>query len=136
LFRLKDGGSPETIWKSQSMQNHISTSVLYQGSLYGFSERRLRCVDFATGKVRWDKLGLGRGSLIVAEGNLILLADDGQLVLAKADAARYAELSRCEVFKKGTLTWTMPVLSDGRLFIRSENALVALDLRATGDAHK
>jgi outer membrane protein assembly factor BamB len=132
VFRLKDGGQPERVWKSLTMQNHISTSVLYEGNLFGFSERRLRCVDFQTGKVRWDKLGLGRGSLIVAEGNLILLADDGQLLLAKADPVQYAEISRCEVFKKGTLTWTMPVLSDGRLFIRSENALVALDLRASG----
>ena len=51
LFRLTDKPEPETIWKALSMQNHFSCSVLHEGVLYGFSEQRLRCVDFATGKV-------------------------------------------------------------------------------------
>ena len=129
VFRLKDHGEPETLWKSPAMQNHFSSSVLYQGNLYGFSERRLRCVDFQTGKIRWDKVGLGRGSLVVADGHLILLGDDGQLVLARANPDEYSEVCRCQVFDKGTLTWIVPVLSDGRLFVRSESQLVALELR-------
>lgn len=129
LFRLTDKEEPQTLWKSLAMQNHISTSVLYQGNLYGFSEQRLRCVDFETGKVRWDKSGLGRGTLLVADGQLIILGDHGDLVLAKANPEEYAEVSRCQVFDKGTLTWIVPVVSDGRLFIRSENTLLAFDLR-------
>ena len=62
VFRLTDRDEPETVWKAKSMQNHISTSVLFRGQLYGFSEDRLRCVDFETGKVLWDRTGLGRGS--------------------------------------------------------------------------
>jgi outer membrane protein assembly factor BamB len=132
-FRPKDGTEPETIWKSRSMQNHFTSSVLYQGCLYGFSEYRLRCVDFQTGKINWDKSGLGRGSLVVADGHMILLGDDGQLVLAKPNPTEYVEVSRCQVFEKGTLTWIVPVLSDGRLFVRSQYALLALDLRGTGN---
>jgi hypothetical protein len=30
----------------------------------------------------------------------------------------YTEVSRCQVFDKDTLTWTVPVLSGGRLFVR------------------
>jgi outer membrane protein assembly factor BamB len=129
LIRIMDTNEPETVWKTLTMQNHISTSVLYQGSLYGFSEQRLRCVDFTTGQVKWDKPGLGRGSVVVADGHVIILGDHGQMVLAKATPAAYTELSRCQVFDKGTLTWTVPVVSGGRLYIRSENALLALDLR-------
>jgi len=129
VFRLTDEGEPQTLWKSLAMQNHMSTSVLYQGSLYGFSENRLRCVDFETGKVQWDKSGLGKGSLVVADGHLIILGDHGELVLAKPNLTEYTEVSRCQLFDKGTLTWIAPVVSDGRLFIRSENALLALNLR-------
>jgi outer membrane protein assembly factor BamB len=129
VFRLTKQAEPETVWKTPAMQNHISTSVLYQGNLYGFSEQRLRCVDFQTGKVHWDKAGLGRGSLLIADGHLIILGDHGELVLAKATPAEFAEVSRCQVFDKETLTWTVPVLSDGRLYVRSENTLLALDLR-------
>jgi outer membrane protein assembly factor BamB len=132
VFRLTGRGTPETVWKGRSMQNHISTSVLYRGQLYGFSEDRLRCVDFETGKVRWDRAGLGRGSLLVADGHLLVLGEYGQLVLARATPDGHTEVSRCRLFDGKTLTWTVPVLSGGRLFIRSEGALLALDLRGKG----
>ncbi len=129
LLRLSGQAEPEVIWKGPSMQNHISCSVLYQGHLYGASESRLRCVDFQTGKIMWDQPGFGKSSLLVAEGNLIVLGEFGQLALAKAVPAQYTEISRCQLFDKQTLTWTVPVLSGGRLFVRSESQLVALDLR-------
>jgi len=128
VFRLTDKEVPETVWKENTMQNHISTSVLYEGHLYGFSEQRLRCVDFETGKMKWDKTGLGKGSLVVADGHLIVLGDHGDVVLAKATPDKYTEVNRCQVFDKEKLTWTVPVLSDGRLFVRHENGMVALDL--------
>jgi outer membrane protein assembly factor BamB len=123
---------PETIWKKLTMQNHFSTSVLYEGHLYGFSETRLRCVEFQTGEVKWDKIGLGRGSLVIADGHLIALGESGELILAAATPNEYREVSRCQIFAPETLTWTVPVLSGGRLFVRHENALVALDLRGKG----
>jgi outer membrane protein assembly factor BamB len=129
VFRLTGKTEPDTLWKSLAMQNHISTSLLYDGHLYGFSEQRLRCVDFQTGKIQWDKSGLGRGTLVIADGHLIILGDHGDLVLAKLTPVAYTEISRCQVFDKQTLTWTVPVVSGGRLFVRSQNALSALDLR-------
>jgi outer membrane protein assembly factor BamB len=132
VFRLSGGSEPETVWKSKSMQNHFSTSVLHDGYLYGFSEARLRCVDFQTGDVKWDKGGLGKGSLVLADGNLIVLGEHGELVLVKASPANYKQVSRCQVFDSGTLTWTVPTLSGGRLYVRSENALVAFDVRGKG----
>jgi outer membrane protein assembly factor BamB len=129
LLRITDKNEPEALWKSLAMQNHISTSILYHGYLYGCSEQRLRCVDFQTGEVKWDKAGLGRASLIAADGHLIILGDDGQLVLAKPNPTGYMEISRFQVFEKGTVTLTVPVVSGGRMFVRSENALLALDLR-------
>jgi outer membrane protein assembly factor BamB len=132
LLRLNDTGEPETVWKSNAMQNHFTTSVLYKGHLYGFSDARLRCVDFETGKVQWDRVGLGKGSLVVADGQLVLLGDHGQLVLARATPEKYTEISRCQVFDRDTLTWTVPVVSGGRLFVRSQYALLALDVSARG----
>jgi outer membrane protein assembly factor BamB len=129
VFHLKEAGEPETLWKTKAMQNHFSTSVLYGGHLYGSSEARLRCVDFETGEIKWDKAGLGKSSLVLADRHLIILGEQGQLVLAKATPDAYTPVSQCQVFDTGTLTWTVPVVSGGRLFVRSENALLALDLR-------
>jgi outer membrane protein assembly factor BamB len=130
LFRLNGKSEPETVWKSSAMQNHFSTSVLYKGFLYGFSDARLRCVDFKTGRIQWDKVGVGKGSLVIADGQLIILGDHGQLVLARATPDKYTEVSRCQVFDKDTLTWTVPVVSGGRLFVRSQYSLLALDVGA------
>jgi outer membrane protein assembly factor BamB len=128
LFQIKENGEPETVWTTKAMQNHCATSVLYQGHLYGVSGQRLRCIDFATGKTKWDKSGLGMGTLILAGDHLIVLGEHGELVLAKADSTEYREVARCQVFEKNPLTMTVPVLSDGRLFLRSEYALTALDI--------
>jgi outer membrane protein assembly factor BamB len=133
VFRLTGNDVPETVWKGLAMQNHISTCVLYEGHLYGFSEQRLRCVDFKTGQVKWDQAGLGKGTLLIADSRLIVLGDHGQLVLAEATPASYSVISQCQVFDKSTLTWTVPVVSDSRLFVRSENELRALDLRRGGN---
>jgi outer membrane protein assembly factor BamB len=130
LFRLNGTSEPETVWKSNAMQNHFTTSVLYQGFLYGFSDARLRCVDFETGRIQWDKVGVGKGSLVIVDGQLIILGDHGQLVLARATPDKYTEVTRCQVFDKGTLTWTVPVVSGGRLFVRSQYSLLALDVGA------
>jgi outer membrane protein assembly factor BamB len=129
VFSVNDKNETQTVWKAMSMQNHFATPVLYEGNLYGFSENRLRCVDFATGKLVWDQLGLGRGSLTLADGHLILLGDHGQLALAKATPEKYVEISRVQIFDKAILTWTAPVVSGGRLFVRNENELTAFDLR-------
>jgi outer membrane protein assembly factor BamB len=133
VFRITEKGRPETVWNKKTMQNHLSTSVLYEGHLYGVSEGRLRCVDFRTGEVKWDKLGLGRGWVIVADGHLIAQGDHGELFLAKASPTKYTEVSRCEVLDRDKLTWSAPVVSGGRLFIRNENALLALDLTGKGN---
>lgn len=129
LFRLNGQAEPETVWKSGAMQNHISTSILYDGNLYGASEAKLRCVDLRTGKIAWERERVGRASLVLAEGRLIVLGEHGELTLITATPAAYTEVSSCQVFDKQTLTWTVPVLSGGRLYVRSEDALVALDLR-------
>lgn len=130
LFRVTGKGEPQTIWRSKAMQSHFATAVLYQGYLYGFSEARLRCVEFRTGNIKWDKPGLGKGSLLLADGKLIVLGEHGELVLAKATPEKYVELSRAQVFDRDALTWTVPAFADGRLFVRTETALLALDLSA------
>jgi outer membrane protein assembly factor BamB len=127
VLRLKKEGNPDLVWKSRAMQNQYATSVLYQGHFYGFSGFRLKCVEFATGQPRWDKSSQTKGSLIIAEGNLIILGERGDLILAEATPNGYVEKSRCKPLDG--VCCSVPVLADGRLFLRNEHTIVALDLR-------
>jgi outer membrane protein assembly factor BamB len=127
LLRLPKEGNPEVVWKSRAMQNQYATSVLHDGHIYGFSGFRLRCIAAATGETRWDETGLGKGSLIVAGGRLVILSERGDLVLAEATPKGYTEISRCAPLKGSCCT--VPALAGGRLFLRNDRLLVAVDLR-------
>jgi outer membrane protein assembly factor BamB len=128
LLRLRKEGGPEVVWKSRVMQNQYATSVLYRGALYGFSGFRLCCVDLASGKLLWSKAGLGKGSLLVADGHLVILSERGELILAEATPKAYVEKARCKPFPKGPCC-SVPVLAGGRLYLRNEKLLLALDLQ-------
>lgn len=116
------------IWQNKNMRNHFNSCVLWEGHLYGFDETRLRCLDFQTGDVKWSQRGLGKGSLMIADGKLIIMADRGDLVIAEASPVEFKEISRAKVLDG--LCWTVPVLSNGKIYCRNhEGDLVCLDVR-------
>ncbi len=119
---VKDGRpAAERVWANKLMKNYLSTSVLVNGYLYGFNNNKLTCLDFRTGKARWMTGGFNRGSLIAADGKLILYGDTGLLALAEISPAAYKELARFKVCDERT--WTVPTLSGGRLFLRNEKEM-------------
>lgn len=129
MFELAAGGRPavKELWKSKEMKNYFSTSVLIDGVLYGFDNMFLVAMDFQTGKVKWRERGFNRGSLLAADGKLVILGERANLALAEVSPAKYTELTRAKVLDGKT--WSVPTLADGRLFVRNEKELVCLDLR-------
>ena len=120
--------SVREVWRSRVMKNHFNSSVLVDGYLYGFDNGTLKCLDPASGEERWAKRGFAKGSLLYADGHLVILSERGLLALADADSRQYTERARFQLFR--TKTWTMPSLADGRLFVRDQGELVALNLRS------
>jgi outer membrane protein assembly factor BamB len=123
----------EEVWQNdESMSNHYATCVYHQGHLYGFDGRqeqgaRLRCVEWKTGKVCWTQESFGCGSIIVADGNLIILNEAGELVLAEATPAAYREKARASVL--GSPTRAAPALANGRFYARDTRRLICLNLK-------
>lgn len=125
--KAKDGGfAVERLWSSQGMKNQFSSSVYRDGFLYGFDNKILKCLDAATGSERWATRGFGHGSLLWADGKLVILGDRGALAIAEATPAGYRELARAQPLEGKH--WTVPTLYGGRLYIRNENHLAALDV--------
>ena len=118
LLRLKEEGNPDLVWQTSDMRNHFLNSVLCDGYLYGFTGPRLRCVDLRNGKMVWEKTSIGRGSILAADGHLIILCDNGELILAELSCAKYKEKARCKLLQGPALT--VPVLVGGRLYLRDE----------------
>jgi outer membrane protein assembly factor BamB len=145
LLRVRpDGKGVEEVWRSRVLEIHWTTPVLHKGALFAFSGRNepdasFRCVELATGKLLWERdeswrrsastpQVLGRGSAIMADGKLIALGEGGLLALFAVNDKKPEELSRSQVPGLSYPCWAAPVLSEGRLFLRSENQLVSLRL--------
>lgn len=130
LLRIKSEGgkmAAEEVWKTRQMKNHFNDPVAVGDHLYGFDNATFKCLSLATGEQAWAQRGLGKGSLIAADGLLIVLSDRGTLVLAEPSPAGYKELARFDATQGKA--WTSPTLADGRLYLRDEDEIVALDLR-------
>jgi len=117
------------VYENKEMQNQYTSSVYYQGCIYGQSDGgNLRCLDALTGKTKWSQGGLGAGGLVLADGKLIIMADGGTLAIAEASPTGYKSLASAKVLTGKC--WTAPTLSNGRVYCRSyAGNVVCVDLR-------
>jgi outer membrane protein assembly factor BamB len=115
------------LWFNDKMKNLVNSSVTFNNHVYGFDDKFLKCVDALTGEEKWKFHGYGRGSLIVADGHLIVLGEKGKLSLVEATPAFYKEVSSTQVFDSDRC-WTSPSLADGKLYLRNHDELVCLDI--------
>jgi outer membrane protein assembly factor BamB len=123
------GGTATAVWETKAMRNQINSSVLWEGHLYGFDESTLTCLEAATGKAKWTQRGLGKGSLMLADGRLVILAESGRLVIARPSPAAYSPLAEAQVLGKDRC-WAVPVLAGGRIFAKNNlGQVVALNVR-------
>lgn len=122
-------GSPSLVWESRVMRNHFNSCVLWKGFLYGFDEKELKCIEFATGAEKWSQGGLGKGSLMLASGTLIIFSENGQLITAKPSPDKFDVISKAKILSGRC--WSMPVLANGRIFVRNaEGDAACVDVSA------
>ena len=113
------------------LANHWSTPVLKDGHLYGmfqfkeYGKGPVKCVELATGKVKWTKEGFGPGHVILVGNEVVALSDAGDLVRFSAQPEEYKELGRQHVVDGKC--WTTPAVSGGRIFVRSTKEAACLE---------
>ena len=130
LLRLGPDGL-EPVWENKRMGNKMTGCVLIDGHLYGFDETVLSCMDLE-GETKWRHRGLGYGALMAADKRLIVLDDQGELLVAEATPTGFEPLTRQKVLDGGVY-WTRPVLVDGLIYCRNSlGSLVCRDHRTEG----
>jgi outer membrane protein assembly factor BamB len=118
------------VYEHNRMRNHFASSVRHGDHLYGFDQMDLVCMELRTGKVVWREKCIRtfkKGSLLAADGCLIVLGELGRLSLVSATPAGYQELATCQVSRNKC--WTVPALANGKLYVRDESAILCLDLK-------
>lgn len=118
------------VYFNREMKNHHGGVILAGGHIYGFSSRILTCMEFPTGRTLWRHRGVGKGSLVHADGHLYCLSEDGVVGLVKATPEGYREVGRFDLGRDRWPTWTHPVVAGGRLFLRRDDRIFCFDLRA------
>jgi outer membrane protein assembly factor BamB len=131
LFQLGDG-EPQQIWLNQDLETRMNSAVVYEGHVYCVSERgtgQLMCFDLRDGAIVWSEPSFAKyGTLMIADGKLVVLDEKGDLVIAEATSDGYRELARAKVL--GGRCWVMPVLANGRIYAKNNGGkVVCLDVR-------
>jgi outer membrane protein assembly factor BamB len=117
---------------NKPLANHWSTPVHLGGHLYGMFQFKeygtgpVKCVELATGAVKWEQPGFGPGHVIRSANQVLALTDKGELVLFEAKPDAYKELARAKVLTGKC--WTTPVLANGRVYVRSTREAACYDL--------
>lgn len=129
----KDTGGWKAIeaWSNKDQKINLATPLLEKGHLYcQGANKDFVCVDAATGKTKWTQPGFGTGkkdysSTIGIGGKLLVLTEDGTLLLLAANPEKYTELGRLQVCGN---TWSHPAVANGKLYVRDGRSLQCLDL--------
>lgn len=127
---LKATPPVKEVWKSKVMKAQFGTPVLLGDFLYGFDDATLVCVDYMTGKKMWEQPGLNKGALCYADGLVFIVGEKGNLVLGKVSPEKFEKIAEVNGLIAGPHAWTMPVVANGRLYLRDEAKLVCLDVKA------
>ena len=114
------------LWRrrgDEPVANHWSTPVYHDGHLYGmfsfkkYGDGPIKCVELATGEVKWEQEGFGAGNVTLAGDRLVALGDSGQLAVIEATPEGYRELFQEDVLDGKC--WSSPTLANGRIYVRS-----------------
>ena len=129
-----DGFSATSVYFSKKLPIGIGGVVLVGDSLYGASGQTLQCVEFRTGKIRWEDRSVGPGAVCYADDRLYLRGENGAVALLEASPDGYREKGRFtppEQPDRGRAkAWSYPVVANGRLYLQDIGTIWSFDIQS------
>lgn len=124
-FTVSSRGA-EVAWENADVPMRLSNAVLAGDTLFGLSTRNAGqyfAIDAKTGRTLWtsEPRQAAQAAIVRAGDLLVSLENDGELVIIRANAAAFEPLRRYKV--ADTDTWTPPVISGNRVFIKDVSTL-------------
>ena len=130
---------PTTLWqdppqnrRAQAMRCHWSTPILVDGFLYGCSGRNnpdsdFRCVEFLTGKVRWNDDRRIRTSVARAGEHLVVLDEKGQVQVVRPRPERLDVVAEYDFSDQiRSPCWAAPIIVGDRMLLRGDRNVLCL----------
>lgn len=115
-------------WQSRDLKPYFNDYVRYEDAVYGFDGNIFACVDLETGKRRWKKgrYGAGQVLLLADQGLLLVLSEQGEVILVEANPEELKEVARFQAIEGKT--WNHPTIVGDRLYVRNAEEIACYEL--------
>jgi outer membrane protein assembly factor BamB len=127
-----DGKKAEIAWRNKEFINLSGGFIVKGGSIYGgaYLQPKWFCIDAKTGQTKYIAKGLGGGPVIYADGLFYCYAEkDGEMALAEGSPEQFRIICKFKVPLGRDQHWAHPVISDGKLYLRHNDALMVYRLK-------
>lgn len=106
-------------WTTKRMNPYFNDYVFHKDHLYGFDNAIFACIELKEGNRKWKRGRYGHGQVLLLpeEDQLLILSEDGELVMLRATPDAHEELTRTQVLD--SRTWNHPVVVDDKLYVRN-----------------
>lgn len=115
------------VWSNVRMKNKFTSSVLYEGHLYGLDEDILACISAENGERKWKGGRYGYGSVLLIGKHLLVSGEQGDLMLVEATPQELREIGKIRILPGKT--WNNAAVAGGLLFARNHREMVCYDLK-------
>jgi len=118
----------QELWTSRNLKPDFTDIVSHQGYAYGVDGSLFTCIDLKTGERKWKGGRYGKGQVLLLEdsGLMLIAAEEGRVVLLRADANEHAEVASFRALEGKT--WNHPVVVGDRLYVRNSQEAAAYQL--------
>lgn len=125
--------TPTHVWNLDNLvSSHYASLIHQKGYLNGYHGHAtkgptLRCVKVATREVVWEENHGSAGTITQLGDQLLILTDQGELMLVRADPEKCSITGRMQVTRRYTRSY--PAIANGFVYLKGPRRLVCLDLR-------
>ncbi len=134
-LKATDSGA-EVLWRSKVIASQHSDPIIIDGFIYGYSGQSdqnrgyFKCVELASGTEKWSTGEIGWGTTVYVDGHLLCMDIKGNLFLVKPDSDAFMKVAefREAIKEVKNTSWTIPVVANGKLYLRYMQHLICYDL--------
>ena len=122
------GWKVEDRWTSRGLKPYFNDYIVHKGHAYGFDGTIMAAVNLETGERVWKggRYGAGQVLAIADQDLLLVVSEDGELVLVSATPEKHTEIAKFKAIEGKT--WNHPVLVGDTLLVRNGEEMAAFRL--------
>ncbi|MBK8267783.1 MAG: PQQ-binding-like beta-propeller repeat protein [Planctomycetes bacterium] len=132
LKLTRSGGKTEVeeLWHNRKIRIHHQNAIRIGDFVYASTGGPdvWQAININTGDVAWRERGFAKSNALYADGQMIVIDEDGNLGIATACPEFFQVRSKVQLL--GSRAWTVPTLVDTTLYLRDSAKMVALDIGA------